>query len=119
MTTLNPLLDTEFLNQLHKERERDIYARITLLTFDERPIEYIEGKVTGGSINLDGASAVRRSCSLTIATANLDVNIYMLGLERKFKLEIGLGNKINSSSGYYFEIIENGSAVNPHNYLKY
>lgn len=97
MTTLNPLLDTEFLNQLHKERERDIYARITLLTFDERPIEYIEGKVTGGSINLDGASAVRRSCSLTIVTANLDVNIYMLGLERKFKLEIGLGNKINSN----------------------
>ena len=93
---MNPLLDTEFLNRLHREKQRDIYARITLLTFDEKPIEYIEGKVTGGSINLDGASAVRRSCSLTIVTANLNVNIYMLGLERKFKLEIGLGNAIET-----------------------
>jgi hypothetical protein len=99
MTTLgmNPLLDRDFLVKLSKERERDIYARITLLTFDEKPIEYIEGKVTGGSINLDGASAVRRTCSLTMVSNNLDINIYMMGLERKFKLEIGLGNKIESA----------------------
>lgn len=86
-----------FLEQLDKNRHRNIYARITLLTFDEKPIEFIEGKVTGGSVNIDGTSCLRRTCSLTMVTPNLDTNMYYLGLERKFKLEIGLENNINDS----------------------
>ena len=86
-----------FLEQLDKNRHRNIYARITLLTFDEKPIEFIEGKVTGGSVNIDGTSCLRRTCSLTMVTPNLDTNMYYLGLERKFKLEIGLENNIDTS----------------------
>lgn len=89
--------DKVFLEQLDKSRHRNIYARITLLTFDEKPIEFIEGKVTGGSVNIDGTSCLRRVCSLTMVTPNLDTNMYYLGLERKFKLEIGLENNIDSS----------------------
>lgn len=92
----------EFLKELDKYRHRDIYARITLLTFDEQPVEYIEGKVTGGSINIDGTSALRRTCNLTMVSASLDANIFLLNLERKFILEIGLKNKIDPS---YPEII--------------
>ena len=87
--------DKAFLEQLDKSRHRNIYARITLLTFDEKPIEFIEGKVTGGSVNIDGTSCLRRTCSLTMITPNLDTNMYYLGLERKFKLEIGLENNID------------------------
>lgn len=94
--------DTNFLRQLDKYRHRDIYVRITLLTFDEQPIEYIEGKVTGGSINIDGTSALRRTCNLTMVSTDLNVNIFVLGLERKFILEIGLKNKIDNN---YPEII--------------
>lgn len=94
--------DTNFLRQLDKYRHRDIYARITLLTFDEQPVEYIEGKITGGSINIDGTSALRRTCSLTMVSTDLNVNIFVLGLERKFILEIGLKNKIDNN---YPEII--------------
>ena len=79
---------TNFLRQLDKYRHRDIYARITLLTFDEQPVEYIEGKITGGSINIDGTSALRRTCGLTMVSTDLNVNIFVLGLERKFILEI-------------------------------
>ena len=89
--------DKEFLKKLDKERNRDIYARITLLTKEEYPVEFIEGKVTGGSINIDGTSCLRRTCNLSMVSANLDANIYYLGLERKFILEIGLENKIDSS----------------------
>lgn len=89
--------DKAFLEQLDKSRHRNIYARITLLTFDEKPIEFIEGKVTGGSVNIDGTSCLRRTCSLTMVTPNLDTNMYYLGLERKFKLEIGLENNIDDS----------------------
>ena len=86
-----------FLEQLDKNRHRNIYVRITLLTFDEKPIEFIEGKATGGSVNIDGTSCLRRTCSLTMVTPNLDTNMYYLGLERKFKLEIGLENNIDDS----------------------
>ena len=90
----NPLNDRAFLKELDKNRNREIYARIILLTFEEQPIERIEGKVTGGSINIDGASAIRRSCSLTMTTQDQNINIFYLGLERKFTLEIGLKNTI-------------------------
>lgn len=87
----------DFLKKLDKNRHRDIYARITLLTFDEQPVEYIQGKVIGGSINIDGTSALRRTCNLTLVSANLDTNIFLLGLERKFILEIGLQNKVDNN----------------------
>lgn len=93
----NPLNDREFLKKLDKNRTRETYVRITLLTFEEYPIEYIEGVITGGTINIDGASAVRRTCNLTMVTNSLNVNLLVLGLERKFKLEIGLLNTVDST----------------------
>ena len=63
---LNMLYDKEFLLKLDKSRNKTIYARITALNFNELPIETIEGRITGGSINIDGASSVRRTCSLTM-----------------------------------------------------
>ena len=92
----NPLYDREFLYELSHQKEREIYARIISLTQDELPLESIDGKVTAGSINVDGASAVRRTCSLTMVAANVNINDFYWGLNTKFKLEIGLLNKINS-----------------------
>jgi hypothetical protein len=54
--------DKDFLKQLDLHRSKTIFARIIALTLDETPIETIEGRVTQGSINLDGDSAVRRTC---------------------------------------------------------
>ena len=88
-----------FLKDLDQEKNKIIYARITLLNFAEAPIEQIEGRVTQGSINIDGASAVRRSCSLTLVAKEYDYN---WELNTKFKLEIGVENQINSK---YPEII--------------
>ena len=85
----------DFLLDLDRYRNKTVYARITALTFDELPREYIEGRVTQGSINLDGASALRRSCSLTMVANEFDYSDYMWGLNTKFKLEIGLENVIN------------------------
>ena len=60
------LLDTTFLKELDYQKEREIYLRITALTNDEYPREEIIGRATGGSINVDGASAIRRSCSISM-----------------------------------------------------
>ena len=96
------LYDAHFLRQLDENRTKTIYARIIALQLDETPVETIEGRVTQGSINIDGSSAVRRTCSLTIVAQNYDYNNFLWGLNTKFKLEIGLENQINSS---YPEII--------------
>ena len=87
----------QFLIDLDKSKIKTKYARITALKFDESPIETIEGRVTQGSINLDGDSAVRRTCSLTIVANDFDYSNYVWGLNTKFKLEIGLKNEINAA----------------------
>lgn len=89
--------DENFLLQLDSCPFRETYARLTLLTWDEKPIQYIEGQVTGGSINVDGNSNLRRTCSLTlVASSGFKLNENWV-LRHKFILEIGLKNFVNSS----------------------
>ena len=92
------LFDKEFLKQLDYHREKETYIRITSLTNDEYPREQIEGRATGGSISIDGVSAVRRSCSLNMIALDEDViltdNFWCYN--NKFKLEIGLKNLIDN-----------------------
>ena len=91
------LYDKEFLLNLDKERNKTIYAKIIALNIEESPIETIEGRVTQGSINIDGASAVRRSCSLSMVAQDFDYSDYLWGMNTKFKLEIGVENNIDSN----------------------
>ena len=88
--------DKDFLRELDKCRSKTIYARIVSLTLDEYPIESIEGRVTQGSISLDGDSAVRRSCSLSMVARDINISDYDWGLNTKFKLDIGIKNIVNS-----------------------
>jgi len=90
------LYDKDFLLKLDKSKNKIIYARITALTFQELPIETIEGRVTQGSINIDGSSAVRRTCSLTIVAQDFKYNDFYWGLNTKFKLEVGVENTIDT-----------------------
>jgi hypothetical protein len=87
--------DKDFLLQLDKEKNKIIHAKVTALTFNELPIESVEGRVTQGSINVDGTSAVRRTCSLTMIAHNFDYQNYYWGINTKFKLEVGVENHIN------------------------
>lgn len=93
----NAVLNDYFLNELFKDSTRELFARITVLTQDENAIETIEGKVSGGSINVDGKSAIRRTCSLNLVAKDIAINEFYWGIKNKFKLEIGLLNKIDSS----------------------
>ena len=92
----NPMLNEDFLLELEKNRNREVYARIILLDVNELPIEEIEGKVISGSINIDGTSAVRRTCSLQLVSNNVNVHDFYWGVKNKFKLEVGLLNTIDA-----------------------
>ena len=98
-----PLNDKEFLTKLFTSTEREIYARITALTSNEMPIEYIEGRAIDGSINIDGTSAVRRTCTLTLVAEDINIHDFYWGIKSKFKLEIGVKNNIDTEK--YPEII--------------
>ena len=91
-----------FLKELDNFKHKEIYAKIIALNFNESPIETIEGRATAGSINVDGNSAVRRTCSLTIVAENFNYKDYLWGVKTKFKLEIGVRNFINP---HYEDII--------------
>ena len=91
----NAVLDIDFINELLCQTEREVFARITVLNQKEEPLELIEGKATGGSINVDGKSAIRRSCSLNIVAEDVFINEFYWGLKNKFKLEVGLKNHVN------------------------
>lgn len=97
MITKNPLLDKEFLIKLDKQEYREVYAKIIALTFEEYPTEEITGRVTGGSVNIDGDSAVRRTCSLTLVAQDININDFYWGLNTKFQLYVGLKNTVDPS----------------------
>ena len=101
----NPLLDYNFLYELDHDRNRTTFARITSLNINSYPVERIEGVVTAGSITLDGGSAVRRVCNLTLTTGNLNINNVYWSLTTRIKVEIGIQNVLQSKYPRYPDII--------------
>jgi hypothetical protein len=74
-----------------------VWAKAILLTQEESPIEEITGRLTGGSVNVDGNSAVRRTTSFSMILDKDDKEFsdFQWMLESKFKLYVGLNNTIN------------------------
>lgn len=93
----NPLLDQAFLKELDLSPNRETFVKIIALNKDEQPLEEIQGRATSGTINLDGKSAVRRTCSLTLVAQDINLHDYYWTFKTKFKLLIGLRNNINSN----------------------
>ena len=87
---MNPLLDKKFLLELDEQINKEVYVKLTTLTYNEEPIESIEGAATTGSINIDGDSVVRRTSSLTLVTKELNINQFYWALNNKFNKEIFL-----------------------------
>lgn len=93
------MYDKNFLKRLDLNRTKETYIKIISLTNEDLPVEEITGQATGGSINIDGTSSVRRSCSLSM-TATKEDNIITdkyWAYNHKFKLQIGLKNTIDST----------------------
>ena len=59
------LKDSTFLYLMDTNRLKEQFVKITVLDWFERPIKDIQGIVTGGNINIDGNSNVRRTCNLS------------------------------------------------------
>ena len=101
------LKDSSFLKSFDSIRNKEQYVKITVLNFEEKPIQTIEGRVTGGTLNLDGNSAVRRTCNLSMVATDYENDLTninnLLSINKKIELEIGFLN----TTTYYtnFDII--------------
>ena len=85
------LNDKDFLDELYGSPVPEQYFKITILDWQERPLKEIQGLVTGGNLNLDGKSALRRTCSLSayidIETANITEVNNLFSLNKKMYCE--------------------------------
>lgn len=98
------LKDKEFLLKLDRLKIRKEYIKITVLSFDEKPIKEIQGIATDGTVNVDGASAMRRTCSLTILADNTNNDLMdidnLISINKKIKIEKGIENLLTDYSKY-------------------
>ena len=58
------LKDKKFLKKIDETLIATQYVRMTLLNWDDIPLENIEGRITGGTISVNGDSNIRRTCNL-------------------------------------------------------
>ena len=100
------LNDEDFIQEIDTQRLQNQYIKLILLDWDENPIKEIQGYASSGSISLNGNSAVRRTCSLTMTmkddqdTQIMDTkNIISIG--RKVFIEVGIENKTNKYRKQY------------------
>lgn len=86
-------MDNIFLEKLVNEKIQTTYAKIVTYSFDEKPLSSVEGRVSGGSIQANGASAVRRTLSLSMVAkpeiANIESLDNEIAINKKVKVYIG------------------------------
>lgn len=99
MYNISPLKDAPFLRRLDLENLKKYYVKILVLDNAELPIRAIEGRVSAGSISIDGNSSVRRSGSITFLAEAVDNDLTdidnLLSLNKKIQISIGLENLID------------------------
>lgn len=95
------LKDRKFLKQVDLMNIRVQTIKITVLNWEEEPVQSIEGTVTSGSINIDGKSSVRRTANLSLIADNVINNLEnvdnLISLNKKIFIEIGLENYVNDN----------------------
>lgn len=99
------LKDAAFLKEMDALHLQEQYVKITLLDWKENPLREIQGVTTGGTINLNGSSSMRRTCNLSMfakseeftGVTNVD-NLF--SINKKIDIEIGVKNLSNKYKDY-------------------
>ena len=60
------LKDIDFLNKIYGLHNKTLYTNITVLDWEEKRLEDIQGRVTSASLSINGDSAVRRTLNLSL-----------------------------------------------------
>lgn len=94
----------EFLHKIDDFVNQKQYVRITLLNWNEEPLKELKGELTSGSMNKDGSSSFRRTCSLSASVSGGTYDIESLNMDfslnKKVFIEIGVKNYTNQYPQY-------------------
>lgn len=99
------LNDQVFLNELDRIPIKNQHLRLTLLDFQERSLREIAGVASGnGTLNINGASATRRTISFNMLaqedTNNLTNIDNLISVNKKFNLSVGIENPLVEYKDY-------------------
>lgn len=98
------LKDKNFLKEMDELINKEQFVKITVLDWNENPIQDIQGYTTGGSLNLDGSSAVRRTGNLSFVvdepTNDFTRIEQLLTINKKIELQIGYTNTTTKYTDY-------------------
>ena len=98
------LYDREFLKQVDLLKNKTQYVKITILDWNENPLQDLTGRATGGSINLDGSSAIRRTANISVFLSKTENNItnpnHLLSVNKKVSIAIGIENTTDKYTQY-------------------
>lgn len=91
------LQNNQFLKEIDNMAIREQYIKITVLEFfSENPIQEIQGKATSGSTTVDGKSAIRRTCNLSLISEQSENDLTdlnnLFAINKKCFIEVGLKN---------------------------
>ena len=93
------LNDTSFLKDIAGLHIKEYFVKITVLDWQQEPIEDIQGKVVSASINIDGNSIIRRTANISMIVGNDQNNITnannLISINKKINLQIGFKNTTN------------------------
>ena len=104
MKKYNYLKDASFLKQIDNLQYKEQYVQITILDFKENPVQEIQGRVTSGSVSLNGDSSIRRTCNLTLLATENDIGYEnadnLISINKKVNIEIGIKNSLKKYKTY-------------------
>ena len=99
------LKDTNFLKRFNKTKLKEQYVKIVVLTFQqEKPIQEIQGRTTGGSFNFDGSSSMRRTGNISLVADEYNNDLtniqHLLTINKKIEVLIGFLNTTDEYTEY-------------------
>ena len=90
------LKDVDFLNSFDKTKLKQQFVKLIVLSFDEKPIAEIQGKVLSGNLSLDGSSAMRRTGNISLVADEYENDLtdtkHLLSINKKIEILIGFTN---------------------------
>ena len=102
---LNYLSDENFLKMIDELKIKKQYTKITVLDWQENAIQDFQGHIVSGNLNIDGQSAIRRSCNFVITldqeSSRDPIKVQKLfAINTKFSLFIGIENETSYYEDY-------------------
>ena len=109
------LKDSAFLKKIDETKLKEQYVKLIVLTFDEKPIQEIQGKVAGGNFTIDGSSAMRRTGNISIIADEYENDLtdtkHLLSINKKIEVLIGFINTTDEYSEYQMIWFPQGTYV--------